>query len=75
MRKYLLGAAAASLIAATTAQAAPASATRTAAPVSASEGTGGNSAHLWLGLLGAVLVGIVIWQINDDDTETLPHSP
>lgn len=75
MRKYLMGAAAASLIAASAAQAAPAIATRTAAPVAASEKVGGEPAHLWLGLLGAVLVGIVLWQINDDGDEVLPTSP
>ncbi|MGC1270184.1 MAG: hypothetical protein WA842_06265 [Croceibacterium sp.] len=73
MRKLFLGAAAASLIVAGTAQAAPVA--RSATPVSASEAMGGNSAHLWLGLLGAALLGIVLWQINDDDVEALPHSP
>lgn len=73
MRKLVLGAAAASLIAAGAAQAAPAG--RIAAPVSASEAAGGNSAHLWLGLLGAALVGFVLWQINDDGDEVLPTSP
>jgi hypothetical protein len=75
MRKLMMGVAAASLLAGSMAQAAPAAATRAAAPVGQAEEMGGSGAHLWLGLLGAVLVGLVIWQLNDNGDETLPTSP
>jgi hypothetical protein len=69
MHKLILSAAAAALIAGgTVAQAAP---VRTAAPVENSENLGGalGGAHALLGLLGAIALGLVIWQIADDDDE------
>ena len=35
----------------------------------------GSGPHIWLGLLAAVLLGIVLWQINDDEDDSLPTSP
>jgi len=73
MRRLMLGTAtAALLVTGTMVQAAPAA--RTAAPVGASEAMGGG-AELWLGLLGALMVGLIIWQINDDEQVDLPTSP
>jgi hypothetical protein len=75
MRKLMMGVATASLLAASVVQAAPSASTRAATPVGQAEEMGASGAHIWLGLLGAVLVGLVIWQINDDGDETLPTSP
>jgi len=73
MRRLMLGAAATAMLAtATVAQAAPAG--RAASLVSESEAMGGG-ATVWLGLLGALMVGLVIWQINDEDDVDLPTSP
>lgn len=72
MRKIIVGAAAAALVASgTVAQAAPVA--RTAAPAEKSEGMSGSP--ILLGLLGAVVLGLIIWQINDDDDDDLPLSP
>lgn len=74
MRKLIVGAAAAALVASgTVAQAAPVA--RTAAPVGEAESMGGGSPAL-LGVLGAIVLGLIIWQINDDDDdEDSPTSP
>jgi len=72
MRKLIIGAAAAALVASgAVAQAAPVA--RTAAPVDEAESMGGNP--IFLGVLGAIVLGLIIWQINDDDDEALPTSP
>jgi len=72
MRKVMLGAAAAALLAGTTAaQAAPVP--RTASPVVA-----GNNLHggeLWLALLAVALLAVILVAINDKNNENLPHSP
>jgi hypothetical protein len=75
MRKIFVGAAAAAAMVAssTVAQAAPTA--RTAAPIGEADQLAGGSAHLMLGLLAAVLLGLVLWQINDNDDVDLPVSP
>ena len=78
MRKFIVGAAAAAMVAGSSvAQAAP-----VAAPVediraaSVAQGEDLRGSTLWLALLAAVLLGLVIWQINDNDGEdNLPTSP
>lgn len=66
MRKLIVGAAAAALVASgTVAQAAPVA--RTAAPIGEAESMGGSPALL--GVLGAIVLGLIIWQINDDDDD------
>ena len=79
MRKVIVGAAAAAMVMGTTvAQAAPVSAPIQDARVGSSvegEALGGGST-LWLGLLAAVLLGVAIWQINDNDADDdFPVSP
>jgi ammonia channel protein AmtB len=72
MRKFIVGAAAAALVASgTVAQAAPVA--RTAAPVEDSEGMFGTPALL--GILGAIVLGLIVWQINEDNDDDLPTSP
>ncbi len=72
MRKFIVGAAAAALVASgTVAQAAPVA--RTATPVDQSEGLFGGT--IFLGLLGAIVLGLIIWQISEDNDEDLPTSP
>lgn len=79
MRKFIVGAAAAAMVAGSTiAQAAPIAApvadARVASVVGEAEGLRGNV--LWLGLLAAVLLGFVLWQINDNDPDDgFPVSP
>ena len=76
MRKLILGAATAAMIAGSSvAQAAPMD--RAAAPVSASEQLGEGSAHIWLGLLAAALLVVALIGINEQDGEDvdLPTSP
>ena len=79
MRKVLVGAAAAAMVmGSTVAQAAPVSApiadARTATAVEG-EALGGGST-VWLGLLAAALLGLVLWQINDNDADdNFPVSP
>ena len=77
MRKFIVSAAAAAMVlGSTVAQAAPVASTRTASPLGDTEATAGNSAHLWLGLLGLGLLVFVLFAINDNDAEDdLPHSP
>lgn len=78
MRKVLVGAAAAAMVmGSTVAQAAPVSApiadARTATAVEG-ESLGGST--VWLGLLAAALLGLVLWQINDNDADdNFPVSP
>ena len=70
MRKFFMGAAAAAMIAGSTvAQAAPVADVRTA-PVAQGESLrGAGGTHLLLGLFAAILLGFVIWQINDNDAD------
>ena len=78
MRKVIVGAAAAAMVmGSTVAQAAPASASISDARVgSAVEGESLAGATLWLGLLAAVLLGVALWQINDNDADdNFPVSP
>ena len=74
MRKVMMGAAAAAMLAGTTAaQAAPVPVSRTASPVAA-----GNNLHggeLWLALLAVALLAVILVAINDKNDENLPHSP
>jgi hypothetical protein len=71
MRNFIIGAAAAALLASgTVAQAAPVA--RTAAPAEKAESMAGSP--ILLGVLGAVVLGLIIWQINDSDDEDLPTS-
>jgi hypothetical protein len=75
MRKLFMGAAVAAMVAGSSvAQAAPIADARSGAPVAEAEGL--MSQHLWLGVLAAVLLGLVIWQINDNDADdNFPVSP
>jgi hypothetical protein len=75
MRKLFMGAAVAAMIAGSSvAQAAPIVDVRSDSPVAEAEGLAGST--LWLGLLAAVLLGLVIWQINDNDADdNFPVSP
>ena len=78
MRKFIVGAAAAAMVlGSSVAQAAPVAAPVDdirAASVAGADDLRGST--LWLGLLAAVLLGLVIWQINDNDQEdNLPPSP
>ncbi len=71
MRKFIIGAAAAAVVASgAVAQAAPVA--RTAAPVGEAEAMGGSP--VLLGLLGAIALGLIVWQINEDNDDDLPVS-
>ena len=71
MRKFIVGAAAAAMVlGSSVAQAAPVAAPVDdirAASVAGADDLRGST--LWLGLLAAVLLGLVIWQINDNDAD------
>jgi hypothetical protein len=72
MRKVIMGAAAAALLAGSTvAQAAPAP--RAASPVAKAQKLHGG--ELWLAILAAGLLVFILFQINDKDNDVLPHSP
>ena len=75
MRKVIVGAAAAAMLAGSTvAHAAPVANARTASPVAENEQLAGGT--LWLALLAAGLLAFILFQINDDNNdETLPRSP
>jgi hypothetical protein len=75
MRKVIMGAAAtAMLVGSTVAHAAtPVANARTGASVTKSDALHGG--ELWLAILAAGLLAFVLFQINNDDNETLPHSP
>jgi len=75
MRKLFMGAAIAAMVAGSSvAQAAPIADVRSDSPVAEAEELGGST--LWLALLAAVLLGLVIWQINDNDSDdNFPVSP
>lgn len=74
MRKVILGAAAAFMVAGSSvAQAAPVADVRTGSPVVEADGLAGPS--LWLGILAAGLLVFVLFQINDKGDEQLPTSP
>jgi len=76
MRKLFMGAAIAAMVAGSSvAQAAPIADARSGAAVAEAEELG-SGPHLWLGLLAAVLLGVVLWQINDNDADDdFPVSP
>jgi hypothetical protein len=76
MRKLFMGAAVAAMVAGSSvAQAAPIADVRSGSPVADAEQLG-SGPHIWLGLLAAVLLGLVIWQINDNDADdNFPVSP
>lgn len=78
MRKVIVGAAAAAMVmGSTVAQAAPVSTPVSDARVgTAVEGESLAGSALWLGLLAAVLLGVALWQINDNDADDdFPVSP
>ena len=78
MRKVIVGAAAAAMVlGSTVAQAAPVSAPISDARVGTTvEGESLGGSTVWLGLLAAALLGLVIWQINDNDADdNFPVSP
>ena len=72
MRKVIMGAAAAAMLAGSTmAQAAPAP--RVASPVAKADALHGG--ELWLAILAAGLLVFILFQINDKDSDVLPRSP
>jgi hypothetical protein len=74
MRKFILGAATAAMLAGSTmASAAPVATPRAGSPVAGSEDLAGGS--LWLFLLGAGLLAFILFQINDNGDDVLPRSP
>jgi len=77
MRKFFMGAAAAAMIAGSSvAQAAPVADVRSDAAIEGESLSGTGGTHLLLGLLAAVLLGIALWQINDNDADdNFPFSP
>ena len=77
MRKFIMGAAVAAMVAGSSvAQAAPVASARAGAPVAQSEEIGGNSTHLLLGLLAAALLALALFGINDNDLDdNFPVSP
>ena len=77
MRKFIVGAAAAAMVlGSSVAQAAPVAAPVDDIRAASVAGADDLRSTLWLGLLAAVLLGLVIWQINDNDQEdNLPTSP
>ncbi len=79
MRKLIVSAAAAAMVlGSTVAQAAPVAIdnARSGSSLTGEELTGGNSVHVWLGLLGLGALIFVLFAINDNDGEQdLPTSP
>jgi hypothetical protein len=77
MRKFIMGAAAAAMVAGSSvAQAAPIADVRSAPAVEGESLRGTGGTHLLLGLFAAVLLGFVLWQINDNDADdNFPVSP
>ena len=82
MRKFIVGAAAAAMVAGgSMAQAAPVGIEDARAGSAVSEADdlrGKNGTHLVLGLLAAIIVGFVVWQVMqgpDDNSGLLPRSP
>lgn len=74
MRKVILGAATAAMLAGSSvAHAAPVANVRQASPVAKGESLRGG--ELWLAILAAALLAFILFQINDDDDDVLPHSP
>jgi hypothetical protein len=76
MRKVLMGAAAAAMIAGSSvAQAAPVADIRSPAPVAEADEVGGG-AGLWIGVLAAILLALALIAINEDDNpDGIPTSP
>jgi hypothetical protein len=75
MRKLIAGSAMAAMLACSTlAQAAPVAMAdvRGESSISDSEAAGG--ATLWLGILGLVVLGLIVWQISDESEANLPVS-
>ncbi len=79
MRKLIVSAAAAAMVlGSTVAQAAPVAIdnARSGSSLAGEDLTGGNSVHVWLGLLGLGALIFVLFAINDNDGEQdLPTSP
>jgi len=75
MRKLFMGAAIAAMVAGSSvAQAAPIADVRSGSPMAEAESLAGST--LWLALLAAGLLGLVIWQINNNDADdNFPVSP
>ncbi|MEO6152704.1 MAG: hypothetical protein ABIT09_11425 [Croceibacterium sp.] len=72
MRKVIMGAAAAAMLAGSSmANAAPVA--RQASPVAKSDSLHGG--ELWLAILAAGLLAFILFQINENGNETLPLSP
>lgn len=79
MRKFIVGAAAAAMVAGSSvAQAAPVAidSARSSSIGEAEELNGAGGTHLLLGLLAAGLLAVILWQVNEDGEDVdLPVSP
>ena len=77
MRKFMMGAAAAAMVAGSSvAQAAPVADVRTAPAVEGESLRGEGGTHLLLGLFAAALLALALWGINDNDRDdNFPASP
>jgi hypothetical protein len=74
MRKFIVGAAAAAMLAGSTiAQAAPIA--RSGSAVGEAENASDSTTHLVLGFIGLALIIYVVLQITDNDDKGLPVSP
>ena len=74
MRKVMMGAATAAMLAGSSmAHAAPIANARQASPVTKADALHGG--ELWLALLAAGLLVFLLFQINDKNDEAIPHSP
>ena len=75
MRKFIMGAAAAVMVAGSSvAQAAPIADIRSGSPVAEAEGAIDTTELAVLGL-ALLLLALAAWGINDNDNEGLPSSP
>lgn len=76
MRKLIMGAAAAAMVAGSSvAQAAPIADVRSGSPAAEADDLTGNST-IWLAVLAAILLALALWGINNNDEgEGLPTSP
>lgn len=78
MRNVIMGAAAAAMLAGSSvAQAAPVAidSARAGSSVSGEELRGRSGTHLLLGALALGILIFILFQINDNEDEDLPHSP
>ena len=74
MRKVIMSAAAAAMLASSSlAHAAPVAPARAASPVAKSESLVGG--ELWLAILGAALLAFILVEINKKNDDNVPHSP